>query len=247
MGQGDMRIKMIRDSWGAFTISVTAGLQYISDFTQQLAWLAATLRSSPHKQGLSTCCPRIRGLTTPARTSEDPTVKVTGECYLVFDVERHDIDYREHQGLCWALMLQNPILVTGFPTLRRRDARPGLEASLSAIASLVLSNEVVQIGERIIIKSFNTLLIAVLATTNEMIWHCLVSPKPSERISYFDRGLQEIDLSQGKIQSLRSIETMRHIIGWCSKATDYCGGYTYGRLMSKKSSLIHTKDIQLQI
>jgi hypothetical protein len=218
---------MARDFRGAFTVSIMAGAQHISDFAQQLAWLAATLRLSPYKHGLATCCPSIYGLTTATIPDDNSAIKTTGVCHLSFDFECLAITDREDRGLCWASMLRNPILVTGFPILRRPDSRSGLEVSLSAMASLVLSNEVVQIGQRIIMKSFNMLLIAVLATTNVMIWHCLVSADLSERISYFDRRLEAVDLTQSKVQSLRSLETMRHIIGWCSKATDFCGKYIW--------------------
>jgi hypothetical protein len=95
------------------------------------------------------------------------------------------------------------------------------------MASLVLSNEVVKIDQRIILKSFNMLLIAVEAVKNAMVWHCLVSADPSERISYFDRRLEELDLTQMKVHSIRSLEPMRHIVGWCSKATDFCGMYIF--------------------
>ena len=214
---------MAWDPEGDFTISITAGVQHISEITQQLGWLAATLRPSPYKQGLAVCCPYIHGLTTIPTPDDRPTVKAAGECHLDFKFEYVAIDECSDQGLCWASMLRNPLLVTGFPILRRPDSRPGLELSLSAMASLVLSNEVVKIGARMILKSFNMLLIAVEAVNNAMVWHCLVSADPSERISYFDRRIEEVDLTKMKVQSIRSLESMRHIVGWCSKATDFCG------------------------
>ena len=214
---------MAWDPEGDFTISITAGVQHISEITQQLGWLAATLRPSPYKQGLAVCCPYIHGLTTIPTPDDRPTVKAAGECHLDFKFEYVAIDECSDQGLCWASMLRNPLLVTGFPILRRTDSRPGLELSLSAMASLVLSNEVVKIGARMILKSFNMLLIAVEAVNNAMVWHCLVSADPSERISYFDRRIEEVDLTKMRVQSIRSLESMRHIVGWCSKATDFCG------------------------
>jgi hypothetical protein len=207
------------------TISITAGVQHVSEFTQQLGWLAATLRSSPYEQGLAICCPYIHGLTTVPTPDDSPMVETAGECHLDFKFEYVAINECSDQGLCWASMLRNPLLVTGFPILCRPNSRPGLELSLGAMASLVLSNEVVKVDQRIILKSFNMLLIAVEAVKNAMVWHCLVSADPNERVSYFDRRLEEIDLTQMKVQSIRSLESMSHIVGWCSKATDFCGRY----------------------
>jgi hypothetical protein len=216
-------ISMARGSWGAFTISIIAGAQLISDFAQQLAWLAATLRLSPEKQGIVMCYPRIRGLSTGISPKSYPTIRSTGTCHLSFRFERLSTEDCNNSGLCWASMFVNPILVTGFPTLRRPDSRPGMEMFLSTIAGLSLANKVVKIGERIMIKSFNVLLVAVLTTASVAVWHCFVSEKPEERISYFDSRLDSLKIDTSATHSLRSLDTVRHVVGWCPSATDFCG------------------------
>ncbi|RBQ71580.1 hypothetical protein FVER14953_20679 [Fusarium verticillioides] len=70
------------------------------------------------------------------------------------------------------------------------------------------------------------LMVATQATADVVVWHLLVSQKPEERISYVDPRLDHIDIKSSEEISLRHIEGKRHIIGWCTKATDLCGHHT---------------------
>ena len=169
------------------------------------------------------CYPRIRGLSTGMPPEGNPAVKSTGTCHLSFIFERLSTEDRDDSGLCWTSMFINPILVTGFPTLRRPDSTPGMEMSLSTIAGLALANEVVKIGEKIIIKSFDMLLVAVLTTASVAVWHCFVSENSKERISYFDSRLDSLRIDTSATHSLRLLESVRHVVGWCPSATDFCG------------------------
>jgi hypothetical protein len=101
--------------------------------------------------------------------------------------------------------------------------KSGLEVPLRYAASIVGSSEVVQWDKRLVIKGFNMLMVATLVTADVMVWHLLVSEKPEERISYLDPRLDHIDIRPSDEMSLRYIEGKRHIVGWCTKATDFCG------------------------
>lgn len=214
---------MARAQNGMLIFTVSAGAYFISDFAQQIAWLAATLRKSPYENMPAVCYPRVASIRPGSSLGYDSADKTTRTCYISLSFERLRVDGYSEDGLCWACMFRNPILVTGFPTSRRLDSKPGLEMSLGTMAGLALSDEVVKIGERIIIKSFNMLLIAALTTTSVAVWHCFVGERPGERISHFDNRLDALNTSHSNMCSLRSLDSVRHIVGWCSEATDLCG------------------------
>ncbi|RYP73035.1 hypothetical protein DL771_003903 [Monosporascus sp. 5C6A] len=112
---------------------------------------------------------------------------------------------------------------SGYPILGRPEPNTGLEMSLGTMAALIRSRQVVQWGERIIMKGFHSLVVATLATAGVIVWHLLVSRSPEERMSYIDPGLDTLSIRMPEGFSLRSLERSRHIIGWCANATDICG------------------------
>jgi hypothetical protein len=213
-------------------VSVTAGTYFISEFTEQIAWLASTLRSSPRDEGVADCHPRIENLSVRNVFHEDTTVTTTGTCSFSFNYEYQVLRDHNESGFCWGSLFRNATLVSGFPILLRPEARTGLEMSLGTMASLVQSDQLVQCGERIILKGFGLLLIATLATSNVIMWHLFTSNGPGERISYFDSRLDSLDLRNCNIPSLRPLESSRHIVGWCANATDFCGEYRSLKLIS---------------
>ena len=74
-------------------------------------------------------------------------------------------------------------------------------------------------------KGFSSLLIATAVESSPVMWHALVSSKADERISYFDTPIDGLLPMKDDLPLLRALESSRHIIGWCSQATDLCGGY----------------------
>lgn len=200
------------------TISVTAGANFIAEFAQQIAWLAATVQSSPYGKGsMASCCPRIDELSVQRGSTGNDLVKVTGLCSFSFDFKSPHHDYDDESGFCWHTMFLNPIMVTGYPTLRRPIPRLGLEMSVETMASLIEGDHFVQIRGRTILKGYNSLLVATLATKGIISWHFL---ETQGRISYFDPRLSGLEIPN---LDLHSLSSSRHIIGWCARATDFCG------------------------
>jgi hypothetical protein len=72
-------------------------------------------------------------------------------------------------------------------------------------------------------KGYSSLLVATIATSAMVLWHLFVSEQQEERISYFDTRLDALDLPEFRSSSLRDLERMRHIVGWCSNVEDLCG------------------------
>ncbi|KAF5636788.1 uncharacterized protein FTJAE_5984 [Fusarium tjaetaba] len=144
------------------------------------------------------------------------------ECSFSFSA-RPETAFKPNQGFCWEQLFSSVNIIRGYPILRRSVPKSGLEVSLRYAASIVGSSEVVQWDQRLVIKGFNMLMAATQATVDVVVWHLIVSGKPKERISYIDQRLDHIDIRPSDEMSLRHIEGKRHIIGWCTKATDYCG------------------------
>lgn len=92
-------------------------------------------------------------------------------------------------------MFHNPVLVTGFPTLRRPDSRPGLVLPLGIMASLVQSEQVVQYGPKAMMKGFNVLLVATMVSTNLVLWHLLTK-------THWKRYDLHVTLSDGVLKQL---------------------------------------------
>jgi hypothetical protein len=126
-------------------------------------------------------------------------------------------------GLCWKQLFCMPVLVRGYPILRRSVPKSGLEISLGLAASIMGSNQVVQLDDRLLIKGFNMLMIATLVAADIMVWHLFVSEMDGQRISYMDSRLDGIDTKTSDAVSLHNVAGKRHIVGWCTRATDWCG------------------------
>lgn len=214
-------------------ISVTAGTYFISELSEQIAWLASALRSSVQNEGVVACRPYIKSLSVRNASHADPTITTTRSCSFSFDYELEVQNYCNKGGSCWASLFRNPIL-------RRLEPGTGLEMSLGTMACLVQSDQLVKYGERILLKGFNSLLVAVLAIRNVVLWHVLVGDMPGKRISYFDNRIDTLCLEQRGMPLLRMLESSRHIVGWCAKATDFCGhataNYTISASMLRPSS-----------
>ncbi|KLJ10556.1 hypothetical protein EMPG_14063 [Blastomyces silverae] len=205
------------------SISVTGGPYFVSEIAEQIGWLASALRASPISQGIVACYPRVEDLHVRTEDEGTSTAMVVGSCRIAFDF-KEDFEIRNSvQGFCWGPLFANSVLVSGYPILRRSEPKTGLEMSLGTMACLIRSQQVVQWGEKIIMKGFSSLLVATLATTGIVVWHLFVSRNPSERISYIDPRLDTIDIRTPEKLSLRILERRRHIIGWCAEAIDFCG------------------------
>lgn len=208
---------------GSCSIIVIGGFRFVSEVAGQVAWLEATLRPKQWSDGVVVCQPRLKSLVIDQQHTEAALLKAT--CQFSVDYEKdhkatmHDME----DGFCWSVLFSNTTLVSGYPILRRPSKCPGLEVSLSTMAFLTQSKHIFQIGDRMIQKGLSSLLIASKATRDIVIWHALVSHKSGERISYFDERLDTLQYSLDDLTSLRMLEGARHIVGWCTSATDMCG------------------------
>ncbi|KAK7409282.1 hypothetical protein QQX98_008522 [Neonectria punicea] len=94
------------------------------------------------------------------------------------------------------------------------------------MAAIIGSQQVVEWNKNVVIKGFSMLMVVTRATADMIVWHLLISEKPGKRISYIDPRLDVLGTETTRFASLRMLEGKRHAIGWCSRATDFCGHAT---------------------
>ncbi|OAL45507.1 hypothetical protein IQ07DRAFT_548245 [Pyrenochaeta sp. DS3sAY3a] len=211
-------------------ISVTAGSYYISEVAEQIAWLVATLQPSSQNECTKAHFPRLERFLLQTAV-DDLTAEVNASC--TFSFERDDDPKRYGtNGLCWNPLFNKITFVTGYPTLRRPQPNSGLEISLHILAYLIRSDQIVQYGKRLMMKGFEFLLVATQVMSDAAFWHLSTSGSPGERISYFEDSHDAMQVVQSNGSSLRTLENMRHIVGWCANAEDMCGHKTASRMIS---------------
>lgn len=194
------------------------------EFVEQIAWLAATLSLTPPPQTLVIVSPRIYISSVEASTNQDSNeIWISG--HLNFDIQDDKKQFSLVKGTCWTKLFTNPVIVSGYPILRKSTPAVGLEASLGIITSLLQAQQVVRLENRVIMKGFDTLLVATefVMDGDIIMWHAYTSSKPGKRISYFDPRIEETTSNERDLPLLRSLGNRRHIIGWCSETEDFCG------------------------
>lgn len=213
-------------------IVATGGAFFLSELAEQIAWLSATLRLSPNKDVMMAVNPRIQSLAIGDRT-ESGSKLLLASCFIALEFRESAPNLTSTNGLCWTRLFANPILVSGYPIPRRRLSNTGLEASLQSMASLLRTSQVIRFDDRIFMEGFSSLLVATGFRDGLVLWHAITSSKTDERISYFDHRIENLVKEMKDTPLLRSLENAWHIIGWCSKATDFCGKFD----AQKESSL----------
>ena len=218
----NLNVVMSTSSTSTYKIQAVGGPYMVSEFAEQISWLATALRVSPLQGAVAVLSPRITISPLETSYSQSPT-EMSVNAQLNFDVHDSEEISKTAQGTCWTQLFTNPILVSGYPILRKSTPATGLETSLSIMASIVQARQVVRIDNRILMKGFNSLVVASAVDGGSIMWHAFTSSKPEDRISYFDPRVEETISKKEEAPLLRSLEGFRHIIGWCSEVTELCG------------------------
>jgi hypothetical protein len=181
--------------------------------------------------------PRIENFVVNSSTKNSYARTISATCKISFELDEGN-GVKDNVGFCWGSLFDNAVLVSGYPILQRPQPNTGLEMSLSTMAYLLRSYQIIRYEERVIMKGFHRLLVATLTTSSVVLWHLFSSTSSNERISYFDGRLDTLDLTNFQIQSLRTLEKTRHIVGWCVNAENLCGGWQSVFFLSERQMLI---------
>lgn len=183
---------------------------FIAEVGEQLSWLGAALRFSPRSAGVVRCTPYIKA-TEPTGPGADFSIQ------FALDNGNEDTPFAT-TGQCWHALFGNPVVVEGYPILRRPMRGTGLEIPLNMMSSLAKAPRVHNFLGRLSLKGFSTLLVPVERVDDTVLWH-LYYREDGSRIPYFECGgeINECRLT------LSQLMTTRHILGWCSEARYQAG------------------------
>jgi hypothetical protein len=213
-------------------VKVSGNRGSIAEIGEQLAWLGAALRSSPY-EGVTSCRPYVEEFKWTVEEQlefgrdfmQDRIKSLRIGFFLVH--ERLGAD--EHlEGRCWYALFRNPVLVRGFPILRRSSHQNGLELPLNMMAGLVGAIRAHVFQNDVFIKGFSTMLVPSKQAENLVVWHVFFKADGSH-LSYLDANLPELHGLD-----LQVLQSSRHVVGWCSRAKSHAGVYPILSLKTQK-------------
>lgn len=195
----------------------------IVEVGEQLAWLGSALRSSPY-DGIAYCRPQVEDGPWKTeqyfelqRDSAQAEAKVLTISFS-FDPDSRGAG-RQLPGTCWYSLFRNPVVVSGFPILRRNPYHDGLELPLNMLAGLIGAKRAHVFNDMVFIKGYSAMLVPSKQSDGLLVWHVLHNADGS-RISYLDNYLPPL-----QDVGFWSLQTSRHIVGWCSYANSHAGKY----------------------
>jgi hypothetical protein len=187
----------------------------VAEVGQQLAWMGAALRSSLSSDKISTSEPYIDTVKTEGPALDGSLVQANLRIGFRLTDKRLCDPYRS--GHCWIKAFKNPVLVKGFPILRRHEDKLGLEVPVEIMARLVDTQSVHLFGSKLFVKGFAAMFASRGVANDFMLWH----------YSYVPDGIHiaySTDEAPGnESDALYKVKTARHIVGWCSESQCLAG------------------------
>lgn len=202
-------------------VKVIGSRSSITEVGEQLAWLGAALHSSPF-DGIAYCRTYIdedpRFVKEQVDFNHGLEKAETKTLRINFSLEGEHPETDQYiEGKCWCRLFRNPVLVRGFPIMRRTLHESGLELPLNMIAQLMGVSRAHVFNDVIFIKGYSTMLVPSRQEDDLIVWHVFAKADGS-RISYLENSLPPI---QGF--SIHQLQTARHIVGWCSGVRIHAG------------------------
>ncbi|KAK4161145.1 hypothetical protein QBC43DRAFT_218302 [Cladorrhinum sp. PSN259] len=191
---------------GKLYLNAVGNVFSIAEVAEQIAWIAAALRSSPSDEEAAYSTPHIDGFRIDNILGGDQ-IYIIGSCRVGFKMHIiHDSELAK-AGKCWRGMFGNPVIVRGYPIPCRPEADTGLEISLDVVAGLTNCQRVVNFANTTFIKGFAAMLAAVRVIGDIVLWHLCYNPE-GKYISYEDERAQRSPrthtLSMGTLQRSRA-------------------------------------------
>jgi len=215
---------------GAKLIIKASGVRpALVELGEQLAWLGATLQSSPSTNGSRVfCCrPRIK----QRKTSIPPSPFVHWRFHFdLTEMHRKDDNSanRSQDGHCWFGLFRRPVAVQGYPIRRKPRESTGLEIGLGLAAELVQAPGAALFDGKVVLKGFCAILVLIEQVQDTLFWH-LIMNENQKPMSYGDPKIKRLNtqsLADGA-SILPGLEQGRHVVGWCSRAESLAGKHYF--------------------
>lgn len=190
------------------TVKVSGSPYFVAEIGEQLAWMSAALRPSlgDQKAVYYTHQPYVDSILP------NPSGDLCFDCSIKYRAESHDLSSLTHIGQCWHRMFNQPVVVQGFPVLRRPETSTGLELPLNMMTALVEATFINLFNGNVFIKGFSMMLVPTKRSDDLIVWHCICTETPGSHISYLDCDVDHVEVS------LMDLENYRHVVGWCADA-----------------------------
>lgn len=199
-------------------VRIDGGIYTIVEIAEQLGWLGSALNNSPYGSGIAACMPDVGQMSQSLKDSASGKAHLQQySCRLSFSFSRAQDPTSGKEGECWHDLFRNPTVATTYPIPRREFGASGLELPLGMMAALIQTNEVQIFKDTLFLKGFSAMLAPTRIMGSELLWHLNFNGQ-GERISYLDVAHQCLS----KI-SIRSVEILRHFVGWCSRVKYLAG------------------------
>ena len=195
----------------------------IAEIGEQIAWLGSALRSSPEKQGVVYCYPVISCLILSRGEFQTwCTCDINFASGIWALNSKPAASLLHHDGQCWHGLFQNPVVVLGYPTRNRSMKETGIEMPIEMMAKLVGCDRIATFAGKFFIKNFNRMLVLAKRIGDVLIWHFLCNDDGSY-ISYTDPRVRSIYSPNANNIEISTLESARHVVGWCSQVRNYAG------------------------
>ncbi|RYP58420.1 hypothetical protein DL769_008959 [Monosporascus sp. CRB-8-3] len=201
-----------------FVVEVFGTRDSVAEIGEQLAWLGAALCSPLHEFGVAYSTPFISCIHVNKAPHPMPRMQSWAGflCKIDFAVKGKE-PFLPSNGQCWHNMFRNPVVVTGYPILRRSEPDTGLEIPLNIMVGLTRTQRANTFNGKLFIKGFSTMLIPTKRNGDLLVWHLLYN-QDGNRISYLENTGPHAENV-----SIFDLETARHILGWCSEVKFFAG------------------------
>lgn len=201
-------------------VRVQGVAESIAEVAEHLEWFGSALRSSTIPKGVAYCTPQTSIIRSTKSSSGLTEIFLNTSFHIVPGATNSDIP----QGMCWQSMFHNPVVVKGYPILRRVDCGIGLEVPLHIMAGRTRAQRITKFDGKIYVKSFSTMLLATehIKDDNLVKWHFLYHEDGSH-ISYLDQQVKKLQTVDAQDLSFDELESTRHVIGWCSPIKNFAG------------------------
>ncbi|KAK0270119.1 hypothetical protein LTR35_014367 [Friedmanniomyces endolithicus] len=162
----------------------------IIEVVEVLAWLGAACRASPDAEHPMYCSPAVEEGDTAARfritfnTRNIPSGSSSSAGSLAEGHASNDgvpilppaTTLPESASLshCWMWLVRNPVVVEGYPVLRRPNGEKGLEIDLGLMTELANAHRVVTFDDLLILNGLCSMLVAVAEDAGSVIWHYIL-------------------------------------------------------------------------
>ncbi|ETS79658.1 hypothetical protein PFICI_09511 [Pestalotiopsis fici W106-1] len=209
---GTIRLRVEKETT---SVLVCAPKLRLCDVGAQICWIAAVCQFPADDEWLLSSAFLIhRGLSNDGefRNDHQPTlsfeVNIERKRIAPLGPSNHD---------CWKLLLRSSNIVTGFPIANRTARQKGMEIALEVMAQSAGAQRVTTFDDKIVLKGFSSLLVAVSCDDLSITWHYIESADLSRIPFSAAKSIhtEELDLSYMKDK--------RHFLGWTPAAAQEAG------------------------